>query len=41
MLQRALIVDRGAKDRMALATKPNGLVREARAGEYAAEAVHV
>jgi hypothetical protein len=41
MFQKILIANRGDNGRQAVAAQPNRLVREAHAGDLAAEARHV
>ena len=41
MFKKILIANRGDNGRKAVAAKPNGLVREAHAGDFPAEMQHV
>jgi hypothetical protein len=41
MFNKILIANRGESGRQAVSAKPNGLVREAHAGEFRAENSHV
>ena len=41
MFKKILIANRGHNGRQAAAAKPNGMAREARAGDFPAEKKHV